>query len=298
MQSMTGFASAQGASGARQWRWEAKSVNGRGLDLRFRIGDGFDIPDAALRSILSESVKRGSITIFLKSDGGGDAEALRFNAAAFRTIAAAAVEAEEIAQETGLTLAAATVGDLFQIRGVIESGGGDTADADQAALMEALTASFRELVASLVAARGEEGARLADTLTTLVDEIERLVDVSAAAFQETQGGAPGRLAERVNALLEAGADVPAERLAQELAMLAVKADVREELDRLTAHIAAARKLIATKGPIGRKLDFLTQEFNREANTLCSKSGSTALTQAGLDLKVTIDQLREQAQNVE
>ena len=298
MQSMTGFSTAEGAAAGRRWRWEAKSVNGRGLDLRFRIADGFPISEPTLRGVAAKCLKRGSITVQLRADGADGLETAKFNEALFAEIAAAAVKAEIIARDMGLSPAPVRIDGLLQIRGVFENGDaaatGDAAEALEAALV----ATFEDLMQRLIASRGEEGAHLKTTISGLIDEIERLSGVAAAAFDASHQAAPDRLREKVAELTAAGADAPGDRLAQELALLAVKADVREELDRLSAHVQAARALIESKGPIGRKLDFLTQEFNREANTLCSKSGSTDLTQAGLDLKVAIDQLREQAQNVE
>lgn len=296
MQSMTGFAAIAGEAEGRRWRWEAKSVNGRGLDLRFRLNDGFDLDEAALRARAGKRLSRGSVTVSLREESGAAGEAPRLNEAALAAVIEAARTAEVAAAAAGLALAPPTAAALLAHRGVMEMSATDAVDAE--AVGAVLLADFDALIEALAASRAEEGARLHATVAGLIDRIEALSTAAAAAFAAQQEGAPARLAEKVAALLDAGAETPPERLAQELALLAVKADIREELDRLTGHVAAARDLIAASGPVGRKLDFLTQEFNREANTLCSKSGSPELTQIGLDLKVVIDQLREQAQNVE
>lgn len=296
MQSMTGFATEAGEHEGLRWRWEAKSVNGRGLDLRFRLAEGFEGLEADLRARAGKRFSRGNVSVFLRIEGREDAGALTLNEDALAAVIAAAARTETLADAAGLTLAPATAAQIVGVRGVMDVG------ADAGAVAEdtksAVAVSFDALIAGLGASRAAEGDRTADIFTRIVDEIERLTAAAAAAHAMQEGGAKARLAEKVAALLEAQAPADPDRLSQELALIAVKADVSEELERLRAHIAAARDLIAAKGPVGRKLDFLTQEFNREANTLCSKSGSAELTQIGLDLKVAIDQMREQAANVE
>ncbi|MEM7546847.1 MAG: YicC/YloC family endoribonuclease [Pseudomonadota bacterium] len=295
MQSMTGFATVEGASAARRWRWEAKSVNGRGLDLRFRIGDGLDQLEPDLRALAGKALSRGNVTFALRTDVEAEEGDLVLNRTALATAIDAARVGEEMAADAGLHLSPAGIADLLALRGVLEPGGPAAPEKD---LPKAVKDSFMDLLAALSASRGGEGQRIGATFTRLVDEIEALTGRAEKAFEAQQAAAPVTLSARVEALTGAGAEVEPDRLAQELALLAVKADIREEIDRIIVHVAAARDLIASDGPVGRKLDFLTQEFNREVNTLCSKSASAELTAIGLELKVVIDQMREQAQNIE
>lgn len=297
MQSMTGFASEVVEVGDRRWLWEAKSVNGRGLDLRLRVSDVAEADEAGLRAEGAKRLSRGSVTVFLKEDGAAPGGGLVLNEQALGAVLQAAKTAEAAAVELGLDVSTSSVADLLSIRGVMEASH-EVQDEDAAKTVSAaLSKGFANLMTSLIASRGAEGKRLAATLSAQIDQIEALNAAAATEFKTQMGGAADRLAEKVQAVL-ANAEVDSDRLAQELALLAVKADVTEELDRLTTHIAAARDLLHAKGPVGRKFDFLTQEFNREVNTLCSKSGSPELTQIGLDLKVVVDQMREQAANVE
>ncbi|MGB0508279.1 MAG: YicC/YloC family endoribonuclease [Pikeienuella sp.] len=296
MQSMTGFASVSAEAAGRRWRWEAKSVNGRGLDVRFRMYDGLTSDETGFRTAVQKAFKRGSVAIHLREDGGGEAGVATLNAEALAAVIDAARKAEDMADAAGLSLRPASAADLIAVKGVLDNN--QVAEQDDKALAKGLTDSFGALMTGLAAAREAEGARIHETLTGQIDQIEALSIRAGELFDSNQDGAGVRLRAKLAEITEAGAEVDEERLTQELAIIAVKGDVREELDRLKAHIEGARELLAAKGPVGRKLDFLTQEFNREANTLCSKSNSTALTQCGLDLKVVIDQLREQAQNVE
>ena len=291
--SMTGFADAQGAREGLRWRWEAKSVNGRGLDLRLRLPPGFDSVEPAARVLATERFRRGSIQATLSMETADAARGLRVDAAA---LASAVRIAREVAAETGL--APARVDGLLALKGVIVQD--DTAPSDEAGRAARDAKILETLAAALDAlskARKNEGAKLAALLEAQMAEIERLV-AEASHLAATQPAAlRDRLASQLKELLEAGT-VAEERLAQEVALLALRADVREELDRLRAHVQEARALFASGDAIGRKLDFLAQEFNREANTLCSKSADIALTRTGLALKAVIDQFREQAQNVE
>jgi len=291
--SMTGFADAQGGRDGLRWRWEAKSVNGRGLDLRLRLPPGLDSVEPAARVLATERFRRGSIQATLSMETADAARGLRVDAAA---LASAVRIAREVAAETGL--APARVDGLLALKGVIVQD--DTAPTDEvgraardANILETLAAALD----ALSKARKSEGAKLAALLEAQMAEIERLV-AEASTLAATQPKAlRDRLGLQLKELLEAGT-VAEERLAQEVALLALRADVREELDRLRAHVQEARALFASGDAIGRKLDFLAQEFNREANTLCSKSADIALTRTGLALKAAIDQFREQAQNVE
>lgn len=291
--SMTGFADCTGAQGTLRWRWEAKSVNGRSLDLRLRTPPGHDGLEAPARRLASERFQRGAFQISLTVETDAAARGLAIDAAA---LASAVKIAREVAAETGL--APARVDGLLALKGVIVADEGAVLDehgraARDAAILESLSHAFDKLAK----ARLTEGAKLAALLSAQVNEVERLVAEASNLATAQPQALKARLAAQISELL-AGGTVPEERLAQEVALLATKADVREELDRLTAHVQDARALLKEGKGVGRKLDFLAQEFNREANTLCSKSADIALTRTGLALKAVIDQFREQAQNVE
>ena len=292
--SMTGFAESTGSHDGLRWRWETKSVNSRSLDMRLRTPPGYDGLEAPARRLASERFVRGAFQISLNIEPQDGARGLMVDAAA---LASAVKIAREVAAETGL--APARVDGLLALKGVIVS---DEAaiplDAmarahRDAALLESLALAFDKLAKE----RCSEGAKLAALRASQIGEIEKLVGVATRLAAAQPEALQARLSTQVKELL---GEVPVsqERLAQEVALLAVKADVREELDRLTAHVQDARALIAQGKGVGRKLDFLAQEFNREANTLCSKSADITLTRTGLALKAVIDQFREQAQNVE
>jgi len=291
--SMTGFADAQGAFDTLRWRWEVRSVNGRSLDLRLRIPPGLESMDPAARVLAGGRFRRGNIQATLTMEPQESSRGLRIDPAA---LAQAVKIAHEIAGETGL--APARVDGLLALKGVIvqeENFGGDapTRAARDAALLETLSLAFD----SLARARRAEGVKLGEVLARTADEIARLKD-DAARVAAAQ---PVAIREKLRAQLKDLLDKTApgeERIAQEIALLAARADVREELDRLHAHVQEAHRLIGSGEAVGRKLDFLSQELNREANTLCSKSVDIALTRIGLALKAAIDQFREQAQNVE
>ena len=293
LSSMTGFAESSGGHGGLAWRWEAKSVNGRGLDLRLRTPPGLDGLEAPARKLAATRFSRGSLQLFLAIAPQDEARGLKVDAAA---LAAAVRLAKEIAAETGLP--AARVDGLLALKGVIVSD--DAAPADEtarahrdAAILESLASAFD----ALARARAGEGAKLATLLGAQIDEIARLTEAAGILAVAQPGALRDRLRQQIADLVSQGT-VSAERLEQEIALLAVRADIREELDRLKAHVEEARRLLGSGEAVGRKLDFLAQEFNREANTLCSKSSDVALTRLGLELKAVIDQFREQAQNVE
>jgi uncharacterized protein (TIGR00255 family) len=292
--SMTGFAESAGSHDGLRWRWETKSVNSRSLDMRLRTPPGYDGLEQPARRLAGERFQRGALQISLTVEPPEGATGLKVDAVA---LASAVRIAREIAAETGL--APARVDGLLALKGVIVADdASDVADpviraGRDAAILESLAMVFDKLVKE----RCSEGAKLANLLSAQIGEIDRLVG-EAARLAAAQ---PQALRDRLNAQLKELLDsvaVSEDRLAQEVALLAVKADIREELDRLTAHVQDARALIAQGKGVGRKLDFLAQEFNREANTLCSKSSDIALTRIGLALKAVIDQFREQAQNVE
>src|SRR5579871_291446 len=290
--SMTGYADAHGGREMLRWRWEARSVNARGLDLRMRTPPGFESIEPAARVLANERFRRGSIQATLAIEPQDSTRGIRVDPVA---LAAAVKIAKEIQLESGL--APARVDGLLALKGVIVQDETLPLDADgrvqrAAAVLETLAAAFD----SLARARATEGAKLEQVLKGLISDIARLT-ADASRLSATQ---PEAIKARMLKQLEdlQVTSVPDERVSQEVALLAVRADVREELDRLEAHVTEARSLLQSKEPIGRKLDFLAQEFNREANTLCSKSSDIQLTRIGLSLKASIDQLREQAQNVE
>ena len=290
---MTGFARASGGDGAAAWSWEVRSVNGRALDIRCRLPQGLERLDPMVRNAVSARLRRGNVTVGLRLSQGPDAAAMRINRAWLDELIALAADyrgAEGIAPPR--------LDGMLALRGVIETAEGleDDANAalDDGALLETLDAALAELVRE----RQAEGAVLGTALAERIDEIGALTGQAEALAPSRQEALGARLREQVAALIGAGAPVPEDRLAAELAMLAVKIDVTEEIDRLKSHCAAAARHLQEEGAVGRKLDFLAQEFNREANTLCSKASHAALTEVGLALKAAIDQFREQAQNVE
>jgi uncharacterized protein (TIGR00255 family) len=297
MISMTGFAARRGGSHGHSWTWDIRSVNGKGLDLRLRLPDWIDGLELAVRADLQKALTRGNVSLTLKvaQDGGDDAAAFRLNPHQLSAALAALAEVEEAAMSAGLTLRQPTAADVLTLRGVLDQ---SQQDLDTAPLRAAILADLLGLLADFAAMRAGEGAALAAVLTAQLDRIATLTAEAqreAAARSATQAET---LRDALARILAATDTVDEGRLAQELALLAVKTDVTEELDRLAAHVTAARAHVADPAPSGRKLDFLMQEFMREANTLCSKAQSLALTRIGLDLKTVIDQMREQVQNVE
>jgi uncharacterized protein (TIGR00255 family) len=291
--SMTGFAESQSSYGGLRWRWEAKSVNGRGLDLRLRTPPGFDSLEPPARLLAAERFRRGSLQVTLTVEQQEGARGLRIDPAA---LASAVKLAREVAAETGL--APARIDGILALKGVIVQDEQAMLDpharADRdAAVLKSLALAFD----ALVKARANEGAKLAALLRAQINDIERLTNEAASLAAAQPVALRQKLEAQIADMLQ-GSNLPEDRIAQEAAMLAARADIREELDRLHAHVHDARLLISGGEAVGRKLDFLAQEFNREANTLCSKSGDITLTRTGLALKAVIDQLREQAQNVE
>lgn len=291
--SMTGFARADGECETARWHWEMRSVNGKGLDVRFRLPQGFEGIEPKLREEMGRHLKRGNVQATLTLDRERAGSAVRVNEQALATV----VEAMRKLGER-IELMPPRPEGVLALKGVLESADVEDDNADQEEMEKRLVASFGEAAARLARARDEEGAKLQSILEEQVNMIERLTKEAAASPAASVEALRARLKAQVDELLGASPSLSEERLAQEAALLATKADVREEIDRLTAHVAQARELFAGSDPAGRRLDFLTQEFNREANTLCSKAADVALTRIGLELKAVIDQLREQIQNVE
>lgn len=295
IRSMTGFASAKGELAPHNWGWELRSVNAKGLDLRLRVPDWLDGLEIALRGELAKSVTRGNVTLSLRLNRSDDAAAVALNPVTLNTVLDALAEVESEAMDRNLTLAPSKASDLLALRGMLEAG---AAQDDPAPLIAQLKSEFTPLVAAFVQMRSDEGAALMAVLTEQLAQIETLTATAATLAEQRKDAVAKTLKSNLARVLDNADGADPARVAQELAMLAVKADVTEEIDRLGAHVKAARDLLTKGNAIGRKLDFLMQEFNREANTLCSKSQSTDLTAVGLELKAVIDQMREQVQNVE
>lgn len=296
IRSMTGFASAQGALGPHSWAWELRSVNAKGLDLRLRVPDWLDGLEAALRGDLGKALARGNVSLTLRlSRSGDEAGQLEINHAALASVLEAMAQVEAAAASRKIPLAPTSATDLLGLRGVLEQ---SAAEEDPAPVVKALRKEFESLVAEFVQMRETEGAALATVLNSQLDQVEALTAEAARKAEDRKPKVAQALKANLARVLDNSDGADPERVAQELAMLAVKADVTEEIDRLGAHVAAARELLAAGGAVGRKLDFLMQEFNREANTLCSKAQNSALTAVGLELKAVIDQMREQVQNIE
>ena len=293
IKSMTGFARADGALGPIGWHWELRSVNGRGVDIRLRVPPGFESLEPRIREAVGKRIGRGNLTVNLNVKRSHGQTEIRLNDAALKQVLAA-VEGVRAAVPVAPLSAEA----LLNVRGVLEQVEPEESDAEAAQRTEAMLATLDAALDAMVRARADEGGHLKAIVLRQLTDIERLV----AGVEGSPARAPAairqRLKEQVGRLLEIGPTLDETRLYQEAALLAARADVEEELKRLTAHVAAARELLESKEPAGRRLDFLAQEFNREANTLCSKSFDSETTRAGLELKAVIDQMREQVQNIE
>ncbi|WP_232237192.1 YicC/YloC family endoribonuclease [Thiosulfatihalobacter marinus] len=295
LHSMTGFATLKGEQGAYGWTWDMRGVNAKGLDLRLRVPDWIDGLEPAVRGALGKAMARGSVSLGLRVQREEAQTTQVVNPAQLNSILAALQDVENTAAKRGVTLAPTSGAELLATRGVLETA---SDDGDSAALKQALVAQLPDLITAFLEMRQTEGAALEIVLRSQLDRIEGLTADAAAAAEARRAETAAALQVNLARVLDNTDGADPDRVAQELALIAVKTDVTEELDRLHAHVKAARELIAKGSPAGRKLDFLMQEFNREANTLCSKAQSVALTRIGLDLKAVIDQMREQVQNVE
>lgn len=293
LSSMTGFARTAGDYEDHRWHWELKSVNGRGLDMRLRLPPGFDGLEQKLRAALAIKLHRGNCQANLQLDQTGATAQIRINQEALGA-ALAAVRALQQHADMG----PASPDGILALRGVLETTDQTLSDDARTALEQAMVDNFTAAVAALRAARDQEGGKIETIIASQIDRIEELAAQAEMLAVAEPEAIRARLKTQIAELMSAEPGLPEDRLAQEVALLATKQDVREELDRLVAHVAQARELLADSGPVGRRLDFLTQEFNREANTLCSKAGNVELTRIGLELKAVIDQLREQVQNIE
>lgn len=290
--SMTGFARTEGMTNGIAWAWELRSVNGRTLEIRFRLPTGWDSMEPSWRDVAAKTLRRGNVTANLTIKRQSETR-LELDPAALEQVLRIATDLHKRLPGSPPPSAEA----LLSLPGVLRQAQADQQEEKAQALADVQT-GFLGALGHLVAARQAEGERLAAVLRRQLDEIAGLRTEAAKAAAGQPAAQRARMLENVQALLREAPSLPDERIAQEVALLASRSDVREELDRLNSHIAAAHDLLNEGANIGRKLDFLTQEFNREANTLCSKSATAALTAIGLRLKAAIEQLREQVQNIE
>lgn len=293
LNSMTGFARADGSNGNSTWFWEVRSVNGRGLDLRIRLAPGLEALEPKVREVISAVITRGTISATLNMQRQAGEVEVRLNEVVVAQVVKAANRLQELVG-SGWPDAAS----LMAVKGVLEVGEIAFDEADQAVREAAVLATLNEAVGEVAKSRAAEGARLAEIIAQQLNEIDVLIGQIEGSPSRQISVVKERLAELVGRLLETGHALEPSRLHQEAVILATRSDIEEELKRLRSHVAAARDLLTSGSVIGRKLDFLAQEFNREVNTLCSKSNDEGITQAGLALKVLVDQMREQVQNIE
>jgi uncharacterized protein (TIGR00255 family) len=290
---MTGFARSHGASGTYAWAWELKSVNAKGLDLKLRLPPGWDAIEGSARAKAAEALSRGSVFANLAVNRQNAAPAVRVNEPVL-----AAVLATLKGLSGKVDAAPPTLDGILSLKGVIEVSDAEESEEERAAAEAAIVAGFTQALKGLAEMRRTEGSALGKILTDRLNEIASLTARAEATPGRKPEAIKARLAEKIAELLDGSQRFDADRLHQEAILLATKADIREELDRLVAHVAQGKKLITSGGPIGRKLDFLAQELNRESNTLCSKANDLELTNIGLDLKAVVEQFREQVQNLE
>ena len=289
---MTGFARETGVTGSFQWAWEIKSVNGRGLDVRVRVPPGFDAIGEAARSEIQKAFSRGQCQLNLSITRSATAPRVRINQDVLSGLADALAS---VKLPDGMR--PPSVDGLLAIRGVVEIDE-DASDETETALHADLRAGATRLVAALTAARRAEGQALHAVIEGQLAEIERLTAAADAHPARRPEAVRAKLESQIASLADASSALDPARLHQEAVLMAARADIREELDRLSAHVGAARELMSAQGAVGRRLDFLAQEFGREANTLTSKANDVSLSRIGLDLKSVVEQFREQVQNVE
>ena len=293
LSSMTGFARSHGASGPYTFEWELKSVNAKGFDLRLRLPQGWDELEAFAKKRAAEMLSRGTVYANFNVKRADALSTVRINE---DVLAAVVKVASSLAGK--IDAVAPSIDGLLAIKGVIEVVEPERNEEEDKAATAAAAAAFDEALKSLVAMRRREGEALGQILSQRMDEMEMLARKAEAAPGRKPEAVKARLAEQISALLETSDRFDSDRLNQEALLIAAKADIREELDRIASHVAQTREMISKGGAIGRRLDFLAQEFNREANTLCAKSNDPETTRAGLELKAVIDQMREQVQNLE
>ena len=293
LSSMTGFARSHGASGPYTFEWELKSVNAKGFDLRLRLPPGWDEIEAHAKKRAGELLVRGTVYANLNVKRTNAVAQVRINE---DVLAAVVKVAGQVAGK--IDAVAPSVDGLLAIKGVIEVVEPEGDEEEDKAARAAAMAAFEQALTELVEMRRREGATLGQVLGQRMDEIEKLAKRAEAAPGRKPEAIRARLAEQIAALLEASDRFDQDRLSQEALMIATKADIREELDRIASHVAQARDILGKGGPVGRRLDFLAQEFNREVNTCCSKSNDIELTNTGLAMKNVVEQFREQVQNLE
>ncbi len=293
--SMTGFASLTGEMPGFSWVWEIRSVNGRGLDLRLRLPDWLAGLEAPVRKALAGAIARGNVSLTLKVTREGAESAQALNEEALERALSTLARIAARAAERGLALAPADPSQIMAMRGVLEA---RPESEDSTPLLMKLTSQLPDLLDEFNKMRAAEGASLAAILAQQVDRMEALLAEARQAARARAAEQRALLRANLARVLDAAEGADPDRVAQELALIAVKSDITEEIDRLAGHVEAARALLSGDGPRGRKLDFLMQEFNREANTLCSKAQFQDLTRIGLEMKHVIDQMREQVQNLE
>jgi uncharacterized protein (TIGR00255 family) len=293
LSSMTGFARSQGASGPYAFEWELKSVNAKGFDLRMRLPPGWDDLETLAKKRAGEVLSRGTVYANLNVKRANALSTIRINEEVLASIVrVAGVLADKI------DAVAPSIDGLLGIKGVIEVVEPESNEAEDKAAKAAAASAFERALADLQTMRQREGVTLGQLLIQRMDEIERLAKKAEVAPGRKPDAIRARLAEQIAALLESSERFDHDRLNQEAIMIAAKADIREELDRIASHISQAREMIGKGGAIGRRLDFLAQEFNREVNTCCSKSNDIELTNIGLEMKNVVEQFREQVQNLE
>lgn len=293
LRSMTGFARSAGAHGAVRWHWELRSVNGRGLDVRLRVPPGFEALEPVIRERVAQRLARGSLSISLSVQRDSPVSDIRLN----EDLLAKVLAASDRVRASGDFERPRPDG-LLGLRGVLEIVEQEESETEAETRQAAMMASLDGAITSMIEARSAEGRRLEPVLQAHLTAIDKLVDKVASSAARTPEAVRLRLKEQVAKLLEATHTLDESRLYQEAALIAQRADVEEELKRLKAHVGAARDHLASTSPVGRKLDFLAQELNREANTLGAKSNDLEITRLGLELKAVIDQIREQVQNIE
>ena len=290
---MTGFARTEGSTGLIRWQWEVRSVNGRGLDVRVRLPAGYEEQEGAIKKIIGRRLSRGNVSVNLQVHREPGASEIIVNEAVLEKMLAAI---DLIGRKTEVCAPSAV--ELLNMKGVLETRELEENEQAAAARIAAVLSSLDEAIDAVAEARAAEGAHLATTIDNQIDEIEGLVKEIEGAPARSGEAIRKRLSQAVAKLMDEAPSLDENRIYQEAALLATKLDIEEELKRLHAHIAAARELLKSDKPVGRKFDFLAQEFNREANTICSKSNDTQITRSGLALKAVIDQMREQVQNIE
>lgn len=291
--SMTGFAREAGVTGSYQWAWELKTVNGRGLEIRVRTPSGFDAVGEEARGQVLKALTRGQGQLNLSLTRAASAPRLKINGPVLQSL----LEALGTLSLPD-NVKPASLDGLLAVRGVVEFEEETLDPAQDEALLVALREGVSRLAAALTSARLKEGLALAGVLNQQLDAVASLVDEAEANPARRPDAIRARLEAQIAELLEGKGSLDPARLHQEAVLIAARADIREELDRLRAHVEAARGLLKEGGAVGRRLDFLAQEFGREANTLCAKANDVSLSRIGLELKAVIEQFREQVQNVE